>query len=96
LEYFAAVIGSDDTEHQKPDAEPVFAAMDRLLITDPATIAFVGDSPADVFAARNAGCTAIGALWGTLDSAVLRESVPEFTVERPEEVLAWFLNGGAQ
>lgn len=94
LAYFAAVVGFDDTEQHKPDAEPVFAAMDRLLVTEPGSVAFVGDSPADVFAARNAGCGAIGALWGTLDSSVLREAAPEFAAERPGHVLEWVVNGG--
>lgn len=88
LEYFAAVIGADDTEHHKPDPEPVFAAMDRLLVTDASQVVFVGDSPADIFAARNAGATPVAATWGTLDEELLLDAAPKFVARRPGEVLA--------
>lgn len=87
LGYFGAVVGADDTERQKPDPEPVFAAMERLVIDDVAAVVLVGDSPADMFAARNAGCPAIAALWGTLDEELVLDVGPAHTARRPEDVL---------
>ena len=88
LERFAAVVGSDDCERHKPEPEPLFTAMERLALDDPAAIAYVGDAPAAVEAARAAGCHAIGATWGTLDAERLRAAGPDLLAERPAEALA--------
>jgi HAD superfamily hydrolase (TIGR01509 family) len=87
LGYFAAVVGADDTDCQKPDPQPIFEAMSRLLVDDPAEVVFVGDSPADIFAARNAGCISVAALWGTLDAELLGDAGPHHLAASPAEVL---------
>ena len=87
LDRFAAVVGYDDVEHHKPDPEPIYAAMERLLVDDPSRVVFIGDSPADMFAARNAGCTSIAALWGTLDAETLLDASPTCTARTPAETL---------
>jgi HAD superfamily hydrolase (TIGR01509 family) len=87
LQYFGAVVGFDDTELHKPDPEPLFAAMDRLLIDDLEQVLFIGDSPADIMAARNAGCQSVAATWGTLDAELLLDAYPDHVVHRPEDVL---------
>lgn len=87
LPYIRAVIGYDDTERHKPDPEPVYAALDRLLVDYPERVIFVGDSPADIWAARNAGIRSVAALWGTLDREALLGAVPDFTATSPGEVL---------
>ena len=86
LGYFAAVVGFDDTERHKPDPEPLYTALDRLCIDDGGGVLVVGDSPADIWAARNAGCVAVGALWGTLDEDLLREANPDLIAATPVEV----------
>jgi pyrophosphatase PpaX len=86
--YFQAVVGFDDTDQHKPDPEPVFTALERILVDDPAEVLFVGDSPADIWAARNAGCTSIGAFWGTLDRELLADAMPDLRAETPGDVLA--------
>ena len=88
LDRFAAVVGADDCERHKPEPEPLFTAMERLALDEPREIAFVGDSPADVEAARSAGCHAIGAAWGTLDAERLRAAGPDLLAERPADALA--------
>jgi HAD superfamily hydrolase (TIGR01509 family) len=87
LRYFGAVIGHDDTEKAKPDPEPIFEAMTRLVVDDPETVLFVGDSPADMYAARNAGCHSAAAMWGTLDESLLLECGPEYVARKPADVL---------
>ncbi len=89
LDRFAAVVGFDDCERHKPEPEPLFTAMERLLIDEPADIAYVGDTPADVAAARAAGCHAIGAAWGSLDTDRLQAAGPDLLAERPAEALAY-------
>lgn len=94
LRYFQAVVGFDDTDLHKPDPEPIFTAMDRLCVDDPAGILFAGDSPADIWAARNAGCKSVAALWGTLDAELLMDAMPDFSAAAPGEILALFERAG--
>jgi pyrophosphatase PpaX len=87
LQFVAAVVGFDDTDMHKPEPDPVFMAMERLVVDDPAGTLFVGDSPADVRAARNAGCIAVGATWGTLEEGLLRDAGPHHLATTPSGVL---------
>jgi pyrophosphatase PpaX len=87
LHYFHSVVGFDDTDEHKPKPGPIFEALDRLLLGEPDNVFFVGDSPADVHAARNAGCSSIGALWGTLEAGMLRDAGPDYMAEEPLDVL---------
>jgi len=87
LQYFAAVVTYDDTDRHKPDPQPIYTAMERILVDDPEEVAFVGDSPADIFAARNAGCTSIAALWGALDEELTLDASPNHTARTPADVL---------
>lgn len=90
LHHFQAVVGYDDTEVHKPDPEPVYTALDRLLVEPSANVVFVGDSPADIWAARNAGCCSVAALWGTLDEDLLRDAMPDHIALRPHDVPTLF------
>ncbi len=86
LPYFVTVVGFDDTDTHKPDPEPLFEAMDRLVIDDPTEVMFVGDSPADIFAAHNAGVLSVAATWGTLDEETLLDAGPKHVARRPADV----------
>ncbi len=88
LGFFETVVGCDDTDCHKPDPEPIYAAMQRLCIDDARDILFVGDSPADIWAARNAGCRSIAALWGTIDAELVLDATPDFRAATPAELLA--------
>jgi len=88
LRFFGAIVGFDDTEKHKPDPEPIYTAMARLLVDEPENIVFVGDSPADIFAARNAGCTSVAATWGTLDSELTLDAHPDTVASTPAEAVA--------
>ena len=88
LGFFETVVGSDDTDCHKPDPEPIFAAMQRLCLDDAHNILFVGDSPADIWAARNAGCRSVAALWGTIDAELVLDAMPDFRALNAAELLA--------
>lgn len=88
LGFFHSVVGADDTEQHKPDPEPVFHALDRMMVDDFERVLFVGDSPADIWAARNAGVKSVAALWGTIDSELLLDAMPDYTAKTPGEVLS--------
>ena len=62
---FEVVVGGDDTARQKPDPEPLLLALERLG-AEPATAAYVGDSPYDMEAARAGGLYAVGDTWGRI------------------------------
>lgn len=96
MQYFQAVVGADDTDAHKPDPAPVYEALDRLLLEPSESIVMVGDSPADVWAAKNAGVRSVGALWGTIDAEMLLDALPDHTARTPGEVLAAFENEGAR
>jgi len=87
LEYFGAVIGFDDTDVHKPEPDPVFLALERLVVDEPAATLFVGDSPADMRAGRSAGCVSVAAAWGTLEEGLLREAGPDYVARAPSEIL---------
>jgi phosphoglycolate phosphatase-like HAD superfamily hydrolase len=65
----------------------VFAALDRLMLEPGPQVLFIGDSPADIFAASNAGCTSVAATWGTLDEDLLMDTSPQVVVRAPVEVV---------
>jgi pyrophosphatase PpaX len=64
---FDVVVGGDETEHLKPDPEPLLVAADRLA-ADPDDCAYVGDSPFDIRAAKAAGMHAVAVTWGGIHS----------------------------
>jgi pyrophosphatase PpaX len=65
---FETVVGGDETERHKPDPAPLLLALDRLGAS-PHDAAYVGDSPFDMEAAKNAGLFAIGVSWGRIHAA---------------------------
>lgn len=89
MDRFATVVGYDDCERSKPAPDPLLLAMRRMNLEIPGQIAYVGDAPSDMRAARAAGCQAIGAAWGSLDLPRLRAENPDLLAERPREVLTY-------
>jgi pyrophosphatase PpaX len=84
---FDAIVGGDETERHKPDPAPHLLGAERLG-ADPATAAYVGDSPFDVRAAKAAGMFAVAVTWGRIhDRARLEAEQPDAIVDRAEELL---------
>ncbi len=84
LEDFACVVCRDDTQHHKPSPEPILHAM-RQLGGRP--VAYVGDAPSDVQAAKAAGLPAIGVIWGWAGGPALRAAGADFVLEDPAAIL---------
>ncbi len=57
--HFAVVVGAEDTEFLKPHPEPVLLALRRLKVSDQGAW-LIGDSLADIEAARSAGIRSVG------------------------------------
>lgn len=78
--FFDVLVSADDTTAHKPDPEPVMMAA-GLLGRSPSACVYVGDSPADVAAARAAGARAIGATWGVASRERLEEAGPDAIID---------------
>jgi phosphoglycolate phosphatase len=69
------LIGGDQVRHPKPAADGLLLAAQRIGVPA-ADLAYIGDSPADMGAARAAGSHAAAAAWGHMyDAAVTADSV---------------------
>jgi len=55
--YFSALVGSTDSEHDKPHPAPVYLALGELVPSE--EIWFIGDTPVDLEVAQRAGLTPI-------------------------------------
>jgi pyrophosphatase PpaX len=79
--YFQLIVGSEDTTKHKPDPAPLLFATKQLDVPL-ASCVYVGDSPYDMQAARAAGITAIGALWGMFSHEDLTQGGAQYEIPR--------------
>ena len=89
---FPVLISADDVERGKPDPEPVHLALDRLGLAGLDTagrreVLFVGDSPFDMRAGRQAGVSTAAALWGPFARGSLEPEEPDHWLERVDQIL---------
>jgi len=85
-EFFSIVVAMEDTSKHKPDPEPVFKAMEGLG-ADPALTVFIGDSPFDIAAGKNAGVKTIGVTWGMATKERLLAHQPGFLADNWDQLL---------
>jgi len=94
LDHVPVLVTPEDVRSPKPDPEPVLQALERLSL-DPRKTVFIGDSPHDIVAGREAGTWTAGVLWGPFPRAVLEAERPDFLLHAQEEVLELLDAGGA-
>ena len=63
MNYFEILIGREDVQNPKPDAEPILKALEQLSVKDD-DVWMIGDTKLDLLCARNAGVNSIGVLSG--------------------------------
>lgn len=85
-EYFSCLVGSDSCEHHKPHPEPVELGA-KLLGKNASECAFVGDSPFDMEAGREAGCITAAVLWGMFPEARLIAERPNLVCKTFDELV---------
>lgn len=83
--HFDQVICADESPRNKPSPDPILLCLDRLGVS-PDEAAYVGDSPADIQAARSAFVTAIGVTWGVFSEGALVAEGPDILVHTISEL----------
>lgn len=84
---FEAIVGGDETTRHKPDPAPLLLGAERLGAS-PSEIAYVGDSPFDIRAAKAAGMASVAVTWGRIhDRARLEREGPDAIVDTAEELI---------
>jgi pyrophosphatase PpaX len=84
----SAVIGLEDVTHPKPDPECIYLALSKIGVSPVSTLV-VGDSAADIAAAKAAGCKSCRATWGLPAETVSTEAgMEDFIASEPHEVVS--------
>src|SRR5690606_19053560 len=84
--FFASVYCADRPEDRKPSPNMLRAACDHACV-EPARMLCVGDSRADISAARNAGCRVVAVDYRYHHHQPLSELKPDGVVSNVKEVL---------
>ena len=82
---FELVIGPEEVERPKPHPEGVLRALESMGATAGESV-FVGDSPHDLRAGRDAGVRTAAALWGPFSRARLELEGPDRWLNQPREI----------
>jgi HAD superfamily hydrolase (TIGR01509 family) len=86
-----AVVTVDQVSGPKPNPESILLAAERLG-ADSQEVVFVGDSPADMVAARAAGALAVAAGWGHQTPGIPAADIDEVAA-KPADLLRLVLGG---
>lgn len=82
---FVSVVGKREAYPLKPDPTLTLDIIKELGVK-PQECAFLGDSGMDMLTAKNAGCVAIGVLWGFRTREELEENGAQYLLESPREI----------
>lgn len=86
---FRVVVAGGEVARPKPDPEGVLRAARELGI-GPRDCVFIGDSPADIGAAKNTGMFSVVAGWHDFYFHELEQTAPDFWPQSPFELGRWF------
>lgn len=86
--YIDTAVLAEDTRHHKPDPEPLLECLRRLGLS-PREALYVGDSPSDRQAARNAGLDFGFAKWGSVFPEDITDA--DYVLQTPKDLLALIL-----
>ncbi len=84
--YFDAVCGVIEGMPTKPDPSCALKIASELG-AKPSECLFLGDTNVDIFTAKNAGMTSVGALWGFRSRTELVQAGADYTAENPHVIL---------
>lgn len=83
---FDFVSGKQENYPAKPDPTLILKIMSDLDV-EPHECVMVGDSGMDMAVGVNAGCTAVGVLWGFRTEQELRENGSDYIADCPQQIL---------
>ena len=83
--YFEASVCADESAGNKPSPAPILACLEQLGVGSESA-AYIGDSPADIQAARAAGVAAIAVSWGVFTAERLAAEKPDLLVHTIPEL----------
>ena len=83
---FQIVCGKREGYPTKPDPTLTLEIIDELGVK-PEECLFIGDSGMDMAVAKNAGCVAVGVLWGFRKEDELRENGADYIVSASQDIL---------
>ena len=83
--HFEVILGGDSTVQRKPHPEPALKVL-TLTGVDPRLAAMVGDSPADIEMAKQAGLYSIGVTYGLRSAEEVRAAGPDLLLESLPEL----------
>lgn len=82
---FLSIRGADNVPTPKPSPDGLWQVCKDLQL-DPEQCVYIGDSPSDGMAAKNAGMAAIGVMWGSYPEDRLREAPFDHLCRTVEEL----------
>ena len=83
--FISLVLGADDVEKAKPDAEPVLKTLRRFGL-QPAEALVVGDTKFDILMGRNAGTMTCGVTYGNGNRKKLQAARADYIIDHFEEI----------
>ncbi len=84
-DYISYLIGADDVEKAKPNAEPVLKTLD-VMHFEPSEALVVGDMAVDILMGANAGAKTCGVTWGNGTKEELIEAGADYVIDGMEEL----------
>lgn len=84
--FFPVVVGYDAVPAPKPAPDMIYSLLGYFRL-QPRDAVMIGDSPADMLAARGAGVSAAAAMWGDSSAEQLVASQPDFVLHAPADIL---------
>lgn len=83
--FISLVLGADDVEKAKPNAEPVLKTLRRFGL-QPAEALVVGDTKFDILMGRNAGTMTCGVTYGNGNREELQAARADYIIDHFEEI----------
>jgi pyrophosphatase PpaX len=85
--FFDTVVGMDETEKHKPEAEPALLALRQLGVEPGPHVLMVGDSRFDILCGKNAGLKTAAVAWAVTGRDALVQSNPDHWLKSPADLV---------
>jgi len=85
--FFDVILTRDATQFMKPHPQPIHKALKKLGV-HPSEAIFIGDSPIDIRASKEAGVAAIGVTTGVANEEILRTSGAKIVIYNLERLIS--------